>query len=116
MRVHVDSKNPPPLHAAGVGTSGWWGEWKGFSFVSRAFVRFGAKRPFMRFRRFQVSVGEVFRFKDVEISAFSGMLHFRMFECFCFGLDDFAKFGKLKMFRRMRRALINLLAYLQKLQ
>ena len=43
--------------------------------------------------------GYVLRFKDVEIFAFSGMLHFQMFECFCFGLDDFAKFGKL-FFRR----------------
>ena len=31
------------LGRSGVGTSGWWGEWKGFSFVSRAFVRFGGE-------------------------------------------------------------------------
>ena len=61
---------------------------------------------------FRVSVGEVLRFKDVWIFACSGMLDFQMLECFCFGLDDFAKFGKLKIWR----ALINLLAYLQKLQ
>ncbi len=80
-------------------------------FLGRSCVS-GAKRPSRPFRRFRVSVGEVLRFKDVEIFAFSGMLHFQMFECFCFGLDDFAKFGKLKILR----ALINLLAYLQKLQ
>ena len=39
VRLHVDSKHPPP-HAAGVGTSGWWGGWKGFSFVSQASVAF----------------------------------------------------------------------------
>ena len=55
-------------------------------------------------------------FADVGLFGFSGMLDFQMFECFCFGLDDFAKIGKLKILRRLRRALINLLAYLQKLQ
>ena len=29
-----------PPHAAGDGTTGWWGGWKGFSFVFQAFVAF----------------------------------------------------------------------------
>ena len=131
----------PFPHAAGVGTSGWWGEWKGFSFVSRAFVAFrgrsavpavpgvggGSALKMLGFSDFQEcwifkcwsfrfsDVG-ILGFSDVGLFGFSGMLDFQMFECFCFGLDDFAKIGKLKILRRLRRALINLLAYLQKLQ
>ena len=65
----------------------------------------GAKRPSRPFWCFRVSVGEVLRFKDVGIFACSGMLDFQMLKCFCFGLDDFAKFAKLEILQ----ALINLL-------
>ena len=71
---------------------------------------------FWDFRSFGFSDFGIWGFSDVGLFGFSGMLDFQMFECFCFGLDDFAKIGKLKILRRLRRALINLLAYLQKLQ
>ena len=46
-------------------------------FLGRSW-RFGGVRPF---RPFRVSVGEVLRFEDVGIFAFSGMLDFEMFGC-----------------------------------
>ena len=67
---------------------------------------------FWDFRSFGFSDLGILGFSAVGLFGFSGMLDFQMFECFCFGLDDFAKFGKLKKLR----ALINLLAYLQKVQ
>ena len=93
-----------PPHAAGDWTSGWKGWWFFFRvssgtlgadaralghldggvdgrvfplFLGRSW-RFGGVRPF---RPFQVSVGEVLRFEDVGIFAFSGMLDFEMFGC-----------------------------------
>ena len=68
------------------------------------------------FSEFRISDFGILVFSDVGLFGFSGMLDFQMFECFCFGLDDFAKIGKLKFLLRLRRALINLSAYLQKLQ
>ena len=49
------------------------------------------------FRSFGFSDLGIWGFSDVDVGlfGFSGMLDFQMFECFCFGLDDFAKIGKL---------------------
>ena len=79
-----------PLFLGVRGRVGWW----------RVAFRGRNGRP-GRSGAFRVSVGEVLRFKDVEIFAFSGMLDFQMFECFCFGLGDFAKSGKLNILRAL---------------
>ena len=78
------------------------GEWKGFSFVSRAFVAFRGRSAVPAVPGVGGGSASIRRCWDFCIFGNVGFSNVRMlvdcdFECFCFGLDDFANLENCKI-------------------